>query len=234
MVNPHVRDDVKKRNSLPADVEGAPVQSAAGESQAQIRKSDEDGLTGAEDGRGRLKVAHAQPALVVTLKTLLSSGGVDQEVSLPSSQLVEDQLDDLDNGRVLDHLGVQVKVGQAAGGALVDSLGDESHVLLHVAGVVVVTVVAVLPAEVGDEQGGMHDPAHHVVELAVHGESAMAALVSQNPDTGADEALDVTVDHPGGGTQPVVLDLRNVGQGKVAKSKSLSIVTNDIGHGDEH
>lgn len=153
MVNPHVGNDVEKCNGLPANVEGTPVQSTAGESQAQIREGDEEGLTRAEDGRGRLKVAHAQPALVVTLKTLLSGGSVDQEVSLPSSQLVEDQLNDLDNGRILDHLRVQVKVGQTARGALIDGLGHESHVLLHVAGVVVVTVVAVLPAEVGDEQG---------------------------------------------------------------------------------
>lgn len=62
----------------------------------------------------------------------------------------------------------------------------------------------------------------------------MAALVSQNPNTGADEALNVTIDHPGGGAQPVVLNLRNVGQGKVTESKSLSVVTDDIGHGDEH
>lgn len=149
MVNPHVRDNIEQSNGLPADVRRAPVQSTASEGQAQVGESDEDGLTRAEDGRGRLEVAHAQPALVVALQTGLSSSGVDQEVGLPSSQLVEDELDELDNGGVLDHLGVQVKVGQAALGALIDGLGDEGHVLLHVAGVVVVAVVAVLPAEVG-------------------------------------------------------------------------------------
>lgn len=80
----------------------------------------------------------------------------------------------------------------------------------------------------------MHDPAHHVVELAVHGEGAMAALVGQNPDASANETLDVAVDHPGGSAQVEVLDLRNVGQGKVAKTQGLGVITNDIGHGDEH
>lgn len=210
-MNPHVRDNVEKSNRLPADIGRAPVESTASESQAEVGEGDEDGLTGTEDRRGRLKVAHAQPALVVTLQTLLSSRGVDQQVGLPSGQLVENELDELDNGRVLDHLGVQVEVGQTALGALIDGLGDKSHVLLHVASVIVVAVVAVLPAKVGNEQGRVHDPAHHVVELAVHGESAMAALVSQNPDTGADEALNVTVGHPGGSAQPVVLDLGDVG-----------------------
>lgn len=234
MVDPHVRDNVEKSNRLPAHVERAPVESAAGESQAEVGEGDEDGLAGAKHGRGGLEVADAQPAPVVTLQTGLSSRGVDQEVSLPSGQLVEDEFDGLDDGRVLDHLGVQVEVGEAAGGALVNGLGDKGHVLLHVAGEVVVAVVAVLPAEVGHEQGRVHDPAHDIVELAVHGKGAVAALVGQDPDAGADEALDVAIDHPGGGAQPRVLDLGDVGEGKVAQAESLGVVTHHVGHGDEH
>lgn len=206
-MNPEVRHKVKQSHGLPANDGGGEVKSTENKSQAQVGISNVESLVGAEDSRGRLEMAHTEPAGVLALETALSGGCVDQEVRLPASELVEDKLEHLDGGDVLEQLWVHVQAGQSLLGSLLNGLGYKSHVFLHVPSETVVTVVAVLPREVRHEQRRVHEPAHEVVEPLVNGEGTVAALVSQNPNTGEDETLDVTVGDPGGGTQGRVGDL---------------------------
>lgn len=231
VVDPHVRHDVEESNRLPPVDGGAVVQSARGQGQAQVGESNEDSLVGPEYGRGGLEVAKTEPTRSLALQAALAGRGVGQEVRLPSDQLVEEQLDCLDDGGVLEEIGVNVQVREALARSVGKSLGHEGHVLLHVAGEAVVAVVAELPAEVGDEERGVHGPAHDVVELGVDREGAVAALVAQDPDADTDEALDVAIGDPGGGAPERVLDLGDVGQSRPAQGEGHGIIADDIAHG---
>lgn len=231
VVNPEVRHEVQQGNSLPPNDSAGEIEGAENETQAQVGVGNVQGLVGAEDGRGGLEVAHAPPAHVLALHAVLAGSGVGQEVRLPASQLVEEELEHLDDWHILEELGVQVQVGQSLAGALLDGLGDKSHVLLHVAGEAVVTVVAVLPGEVRHEQRRVHEPAHEVVEALVDREGAVAALVSQNPDTRENQALNIAVGDPGGSAPHLVLNLGDVGQSSPAETKGQGVVAEDIAHG---
>jgi hypothetical protein len=69
-------------------------------------------------------------------------------------------------------------------------------VLGHAAGVGVVAAVGVLPGEVGDEQGGVQDKAHGVVDHLAAAEGLVAALVRDHPHAwGCSGAVAAAVSH---------------------------------------
>ena len=74
---------------------------------------------------------------------------------------------------------------------------DEDGVLLNVAVVTVVSRVSDLPREVRHHKQGVNSPANGVVQHGVGRESAMATLVTDNPDSNADAALKKSVGSPG-------------------------------------
>lgn len=142
MVPPHVRDKVEEANHGPADNGRSEPQGAANEDETKIGESDVEGFRGAENGRGRFKVALAQPALLLALLGVGAGRDVEEHVHLPASKLVSDELDQVDDGGILDDFGVQVKGSDGAlGTVLAGGGGDKDHVLLHVGGEAVVTVV---------------------------------------------------------------------------------------------
>lgn len=234
MVHPEVGDGVEEQNSRGSDSLGGKVQGGEGDGQAEVGDEDEDGLAGAEHRAGGLKVADAEPLGQtgrLPLLAALASGGVEQQVHLPTEKLVEDDSDELGDGGILKQL-AQVDAGKDAvllglGG------GNKSHVEVHVAGEAVVAVVRVLPREVGDEEERVEEPSDDIVELSVSRESTVTALVAQDPDTSAHEALDKAVDHPGGDAQPLVRDGGNVGQGSPDEGGHHGKVAEDIVEGGE-
>lgn len=76
----------------------------------------------------------------------------------------------------------------------------------------------------------MHDQAHGVVELLVLGESTMAALVCQNPDTGEDEALDGGVCSPGRESKVDIWEQGDVCHGEVDKGREVEIIADNVCH----
>lgn len=74
----------------------------------------------------------------------------------------------------------------------------------------------------------MEEPSSHVVELAVEREGTVAALVAENPDTGAKETLDEAVDHPGGDAEVLVLNAGDVGEGGPDEGADNGEVAEDI------
>ena len=241
MVNPEVLLEVQQTNHLPANNLSGRVQDIAHDHKTKIGQSDIDGLGVAEHGRGRLKVADPQPAHAALARLPLLAGlasrDVEEQVHLPASELVRNQLDELDNRDILKHLSrllVHVQVGQLP--LIAVGLGgrDEGHVLLHVAGEAVVAVVGELPAEVGNEQERVADPADHVVEPRVAREGAVAALVRENPDARADQTLEVAVGSPGAVAERRVADLGDVLPREVGEAKGHGEVAEEVRHGDPH
>lgn len=77
----------------------------------------------------------------------------------------------------------------------------------------------------------MHDQPHCIVQLLGLGESAVAALVCQDPDTGEDEALHRRVGDPGGEAQVGVGEERDESNGEVDENRDIEVVTDYICHG---
>lgn len=234
MVDPEVGHEVKVEDGGGSNELRGVVQGAEGETEANVRDEDEQSLVGAEDGAPGVEVAHTQPApdaSGLVLLATLAGRGVEEGIDLPSEKLVGNEADDLADGSVLEEL---VEAGQD--GVLVApglGGGNKGHILDDVASVAVVTVVAVLPGEVGDHEEAVQEPADNVVELGVLGEGTVAALVSQDPDAGADEALEEAVGHPGGEAIPRVGDSGDVGQGCPDEGGDHGEVTEDIVEGGD-
>ena len=230
-LDPSVGDKIKERNSRPANGGGQIVQGSAGQQESEIRDGNVQSLAGAENSARRVEMALSEPAHFLLL-AVLPGRDVEQQVSLPASQLVDEQLEEVDDRSVLIEVGVHVQVSQGTHGALVKSLRDEDHVLLHVVGEAVVAVVGELPREERHQQDRVEEPAHDTVEVIVYGESTVPALVPQDPDAHADETLDVAVDNPGRGAPDRVRDLRDVGQSSPRQPAGHEQIPNDIAHRD--
>ena len=82
------------------------------------------------------------------------------------------------------------------GGVLLTGLWDENHITLHVSSGFVVLAVGNLPGEVRDEKGRVTNPASGVVENLRGRERLVTTLVSENPETGTEKALDDSVESP--------------------------------------
>lgn len=231
MVNPDVRHAVEEERVEAANLLGDKVQHGAHDGQADVGEEDEDGLAGTEHGAGGVEVADAEPlgeARGLALVGALAGGGVEEQVELPSEELVADEAQHLPDGRVVKELleanaGEQGLAGRLGGGG-----GDKGHVLLYVAVVEVVAVVGELPREEGHQEEAVQGPAGDVVDLVVQGEGAVAALVAQDPDAGADEALDEAVDHPGGDAEVRVGDGGDEGEGSPDEGGHHGQVAEDV------
>ena len=199
VVNPHVRLNVEEEGVASADNAGEHVESAEGHEKTDVGEEDEGSLALAENTAERVEVALAD-AGTRALQAVRAGRDVPDEVAHPTEDLVADQSEELVGRGVLEVLHGRVSLlllllVVLAGG------GNEDHVLLHVARVLVVTVVRELPGEVGNHEGGVSEEADDVVQPLVLGEGAVTSLVAEDPETGADETLDEAVGDPGRGSQ---------------------------------
>lgn len=94
-------------------------------------------------------------------------------------------------------------------------MGNKRGVLVEISSRLVVLAVRKTPGMEGNEEEGMHDQAHGVVELLGLGECAVAALVRQDPNTSEDEALHSGVCNPGCESKVDIREERDVGDGEV-------------------
>lgn len=231
VVDPEVGDGVEEHDGGDVKDLSGFVQGGESDGQTDIRDGDKDGLTGTENGTGGAEVADAEPTtktVYFVLQATLAGGGIEEEVCLPSEELVDDQVNELGDGRILEELMEIDAAEQGLAGGLGLRRGDESHVLLHVASEAVVTVVRELPREVGHQEEGVKDPTDAVVELGVLGEGTVTALVAEDPDTSADETLDEAVDHPSRETEDGVLDGGDVGERGPDEAGNHGEVAEDI------
>lgn len=230
VVDPEVRLRVNKQHGARSHDSRELVQRKRRHGEANVGQEDEGSLAGAEDGAVGAKVALAEHGGGGLLQTVAAGGDVEEQVDLPREQLVEHERDELVGGGVLEHL----EGGQGALGVVGLGPGDKGHVLLHVAGVLVVAVVRELPRVVRHQQGGVGEEADDVVQQRVLGKGAVSGLVAQDPEASADKALDEAVDDPGNGPESGIRNGGNVGKGSPAKSSNHDHIAHQIAHGDGH
>jgi hypothetical protein len=207
VVDPEVGDEVPDGHVGPAEARAEEVKSGGGEGNANIGEDNLPGILLLVQGAARVKVVDAAAvAVVLALAAALAlalvvvvAGDVGHEVVGPADELLGEEHDEGVNGGLLGQLSELVDGAAETGGVLLAGAGDEDHVALHVAGGLVVLAVGDLPAEVGDEEGRMKEPSGDIVDHPAVGEGAVAALVGNDPEAGAEEALEDGVETPKGG-----------------------------------
>lgn len=130
------------------------------------------------------------------LFVVVVAGNVGQEVVGPSNELLAKEHHKGVDGSLLGQLGQFVDELAETSGLLLASARNEDHVALHVASGLVVLAVGHLPAEVRDKQRGVDNPADNVVVKLGGGESTVAALVSQHPETSSEKTLHEGIQAP--------------------------------------
>lgn len=134
-------------------------------------------------------------ALTLTLVVVVA-GNVGQEVVGPANELLANKHEKGVDGSLLGQLRQLVDELAETASLLLAGAGHKDHVTLHVASGLVVLAVGHLPAEVGDEQSRVDDPADSVVVQLGGGEGLVTALVGKDPETSTKETLHEGVETP--------------------------------------
>ena len=230
-MHPEVRHGVEEEHGGAAHDGHAVVDGSGGDHEPEVGHGNAPPLGGPEDGAHGVEVALGTPPLAL-LQAVLAGGNVEDEVRLPAEQLVGYQADERDDGRILEEIGVDAQLSEEAVVVVLLGARHESHVLLHVAREAVVARMRELPREEGHHQERVCRPAHDAVDAAVQREGAVAALVRDDPETRADEALDEAVGHPRRNAQPLVLNRGDVGQRGVGERRDAYDVARKVGERD--
>lgn len=204
MVDPEVGNKVPDGHVVEAKLLHEEVQASGDQTDTDIAQDDELSITVLIQRAAGVKVVDttAETVLLALAATLalalveVVAGDVGHEVVGPANELLQDQHEQGEGGGLLGEVSELVSHLAETGGLLLPGSGNKDHVTLHVAGGLVVLSVRDLPAEVGDEQGRVEDPAGDVVDEARVGEGAVATLVGNDPETGSEETLEDGVDGP--------------------------------------
>lgn len=200
-MHPEVGNKVQKDDIPCTNLRRGVVQNRTHDKQTQISQGNAEILRLGEKVAEGIEVAGRATDRTILGQTLGTGGDIQEEVQLPSEELVADELQEGDDGGFLGEMLELLDADVLLLGQFIVGPGDEDGVLLHVAGVAVVAGMGDLPGEVGDHQEGVGSPADNVVEGLMLGEGTMAAFMSQNPYSGADTTLEEAVDSPGEGAQ---------------------------------
>jgi hypothetical protein len=202
-------------------------------SNTNVREEDQGQLVLLEE---HAVLAEVEVSDLQTLGTVVFlSGQIEEQVAWPSEKLVDKIVPEGSNGGVLsqlcelDHVGLGLLTKVRLDPRL-PGVGHESSVLLDITRGLVVLRVGETPRVEGNQQEGVHDQAHCIVQLLGFREGTVATFVSQNPDTGEDEPLDRGVGHPGGETEVNIGDHRDEGDGEVDEYREVEVVTDYVCH----
>ena len=204
VVDPQIGEEVPHRHVRPAESLSEEEEGRGGDGNADVAHHDQPGVAVLIQRAAGVEVVYAAAeAVPLALATTLALALVEvvarhvgEEVVGPADDLLADEVDEGGNGRLLGQLVELVNETAHPSGLLLAGARDEDHVALDVACRLVVLGVAELPAEVGDEESRVQDPADNVVEALRGREGAMAALMGKNPETGSEEALEEGVRTP--------------------------------------
>ena len=130
-------------------------------------------------------------AIVVVMSRIIL-----EEVEWPSDQLTSDQYERGDDWGFFSEFRQLPDFAAYTTGVDLAGFGEEDHVALHVARGLMVFAMGYFPGEIGDEERGVKDPAHSVVEGFGGREGLVPAFVGEDPETGGEDALEEAVERP--------------------------------------
>lgn len=206
MVHPQVRETVPDQQVQPAELGADEVQGSARKDKTQVTQDNQLGVLGLVQRAGGAEVVDtATPAVVLAHTAALGlagvvvvAGNVVEQVQRPAEELLGQKVGGSQDGSLLAKLTELVQGLADAGSVLLTGLGHEDHVASQVTSGLVVLAVGDLPGKVGHKQEGVADPANSVVQNLGGREGLVTALVSQNPDAGAEKTLYDGVQGPEG------------------------------------
>lgn len=204
VVNPEIWDKVPDSHVVPAKLLAEQVQTSHGQTNANVAHDDKLSVAVLIERAAGVEVVDATTiAVLLTLTTTLTlalmvvvAGDIGHEIVGPANELLTDEHGESEERGLLGELRHLMNHLAEAGSMLLASSGDKDHITLHVSSSLVVLSVRDLPAEVGDKESGVENPAGDIVDEARVGEGAVTALVGQNPDTGGKKTLKDGVDSP--------------------------------------
>jgi hypothetical protein len=226
VVDPKVRKEVPDEEVLETEVLVDEVESSAGQGETEIRQEDQLLVLALVQRAGGVEVVDAaEKTVTLTLTLALSllvvvgvTSDVGDDVQRPAEELLQDHVGSGSDGGLLHQL--RELVDGVTDSASVDlaSLGEEDHIALHVTSGLVVLAVGDLPREVWDEKSRVKDPADSVVKGLGGREGLVTTLVSNDPQTGTEQALEDGVEGPetssNGGGGNVLGSNKVVGEGE--------------------
>ena len=174
------------------------------EADAEVAEEDEVFVLALEEGARGEEVVDAGPPAVLLAEAFalglavvaVVACHVGEQVGGPAAELLLDEVDERRERGLLDELVQLVREPAPSRGVFVARRGHKHHVPLKVARGFVVLAVRDLPGEVRDEQQRVADPPDGVVEGLGRRERLVAALVGQDPQARAEEALDEGIQCP--------------------------------------
>lgn len=181
-----------------------PVQGAEGEQETEIAEQDQISILGlVQRALGVEVIDTASPAVTLAFSAsfalrlvVVVAGDVEEEICGPPSELLDKQgIDGDDGGLFGEFLDLVNKVASLAG-ILVLGDGHKHHVAGHVSSGFVMFAMGDLPRKVGNEQKGVAEPSHGVVEDLAGGERLMTTFVGKNPQASADQTVDDGIQEP--------------------------------------
>ena len=204
MVHPKIRQTIPHSQVPPAKISSKQHKHSRRDSNAEVTQQDQILVLLLIQRTLGIEVVDASSNTVVTtfafsfqlLLMMVMSSHIRQQVPWPAEELLNKTPNQRHDRGFLSHLSNIVRSAAHPASILGAGLGDKHHVALEVAGGLVVLAVRDLPAEVGDEQRGVEDPADGIVQPLRRRERLVAALVRQHPHPRPEQALHERVHAP--------------------------------------
>jgi hypothetical protein len=204
VVNPQIRDEVPNEHIRRPKRLGHPNERRDGKSNTDIAQDNEFRVLGLIERTSRVEMVDTSripillplPASLLLVLMMIMTRNISKEVQPPPRQLLSHKVQKGSNRSLLSQLIKLMHKLRNAVGVHLARFRDENHVLLHVPGGLVVLPVRDLPGEIGDQEGGVAEPAYGIVDDLRGRESLVSAFVSQDPESGAEETLDRSVHRP--------------------------------------
>lgn len=198
MMDPHVWSKVQQQCHPPADLCGQEVQASQRKAKTNIREQYTQLLVRRKElsEQGEMALHSDFASLLAIWKTLLTSSDVEQQVQLPTEQLMSGETQECPDRGLLGMVRQLMEASHVARLQFLFDVWYKDNILFDVSGVSMMTCVGVFPGEVWYHEKGVQSPSYKVVQCLVLRECTMATFMSEDPDACADAALREAIQHP--------------------------------------
>lgn len=238
MVDPEVWETVENHNVPPAPLLDSKVQAVGSDGNTEVRVKDQVSILILVQWRAGIKMVDTtKPSVALSLSTALRltlvavvTGDVGDEVHWPSEKLLKHEVDEGRGWRLLNELTKLVAVLSKLFNA---GLWNENHVSLHVSSSLVVLGVRNLPRVVRDQKSRVHPPSHKIIDSLGWRESTVTTLMSQNPDTSSEQALNEGIEKVCDESQFLGRNQWDVLVSEVESGSNVDEIADNVGHGPD-
>ncbi|CAG8960711.1 hypothetical protein HYFRA_00013481 [Hymenoscyphus fraxineus] len=164
------------------------------------------------------------------------SSNVHQEIRRPTEQLMDDIVPQSSHWRILGQFCELDQVclcilSKFVLEPLCSCVWHECSILLHISRSLVVLRVRESPGMERNQEEGVHDQSHGIIQHLVSAKGTVSTFMCQNPDTCKDATSRKSICRPSSETEVCRGKHWDVGEGDVAEGSPIEKVAHDVGHG---